>query len=106
MGENNTFNIKEGLQIDKNVQPNYNSCYEETVEKMRDNANIMQEISFSLVGKNHKTLTANLTRPQIKMSLLEDFKDLEITEIQIIEQFEKQCSYFTLTGKKNFSKVN
>ena len=73
---------------------------------MRDNANIMQEISFSLVGKNHKTLTANLTRPQIKMSLLEDFKDLEITEIQIIEQFEKQCSYFTLTGKKNFSKVN
>ena len=101
MGENNTFNIKEGLQIDKNVQPNYNSCYEETVEKMRDNANIMQEISFSVV-----TLTANLTRPQIKIPLLEDLKDLEITEIQIIEQFEKQCSYFTLTGKIFFSKVN
>ena len=69
MGENNTFNTKEGLQIDKKVQLDYNSCYGKTVEKMRDNENIMQEISFSSVGKNNKTLTANLTRPQIKIPL-------------------------------------
>ena len=77
MGQNNTFNTKEGLQIDKNVQLDYNSCYEKTVEKMRDNENIMQETSFSSVGKNHKILTANLTRPQIKIPLPEDLKDLE-----------------------------
>ena len=32
-GENNTFNTKESLQIDKKVQSNYNSCYEKTIEK-------------------------------------------------------------------------
>ena len=41
----------------------------------------MQEISFSSVGQNHKTLTANLTRPQIPLP--EDLKDLKIIEIQI-----------------------
>ena len=29
---------------------------------MRDNENRMQEISVSLVGQNHKTLTTSLTR--------------------------------------------
>ena len=54
---------------------------------MRDNENIMQETSFSSVGKNHKILTANLTRPQIKIPLPEDLKDLEITELQTKQGF-------------------
>ena len=32
-GENNTFNTKEALQIDKKVQFHYNSCYEKTILK-------------------------------------------------------------------------
>ena len=39
-GENNTFNIKEALQIDKKVQFDHNSCYEEIVEKMKGNKNV------------------------------------------------------------------
>ena len=84
---NNIFNTKEALQIDKKVQSDYNSCYERTVEKMRENENVMQEISFSSVGQNHKTLTANLTRPQTKISLPEDLKNLQITEIQTKQGF-------------------
>ena len=53
----------------------------------------MQEISFSSVGKNHKTLTANLTRPQIKIILPEDLKDLEITEIQTKQGFHLAFGY-------------
>ena len=55
--------------------------------------NIMQEISFSLVSKNHKTLTANLTRPQIRITLPEDLKDLEITEIQTKQGFHLAFGY-------------
>ena len=47
----------------------------------------MQEISFSSVGQNHKTLTARLTRPHIKILLPENLKDLEITEIQTKQGF-------------------
>ena len=54
---------------------------------MRGNENVMQEIIFSSVGQNHKTLTANLTRPQIKIPLPEDLKDLQITEIQTKQGF-------------------
>ena len=54
---------------------------------MRDNENVMQHISFSSVGQNHKTLTANLTRPQIKIPIPEDLKDLEVTEIQTKQGF-------------------
>ena len=69
MSENNAFNRREALQIYKTFQPDYNSCYEKTVEKMRDNENVMQKISFSSVGKNHETLTGNLAKPQIKIPL-------------------------------------
>ena len=80
-GENNTFNTKEALKIDKKVESDYNSCYEKTIEKMRDNENVMQGISFSSVGQNYKSLIAILTRPQIKIPVPEDSKDLEITKI-------------------------
>ena len=54
---------------------------------MRDNEIVMQGISFSLVGQNFKSLTASLTRPQIKIPIPEDLKDLEITEIQTKQGF-------------------
>ena len=53
----------------------------------------MQEISFSSVGQNPKTLTANLTRPQIKILLPENLKDLEITEIQTKQEFHLAFSH-------------
>ena len=54
---------------------------------MRGNENVMQEISFSSVGQNFKSLTGSLTRPQLKIPIPEDFKDLEITEIQTKQGF-------------------
>ena len=44
---------------------------------MRGNENVMQGISFLPVGQNFKSLTASLTRPQIKIPIPEDFIDLE-----------------------------
>ena len=61
---------------------------------MRDSENIMQETSFSSVGKYHKTLTANLTRPQIKIPLPENLKDLEITELQTKQEFHLAFGHY------------
>ena len=113
MGEDNTFNTKEGLQIDKKFQLDYNSCYGKTVEKMRDNENIMQEISFSSVGKNNKTLTANLTRPQIKIPLKSWFavaqkpqlnllSDWILTQGSKIQNFLYDCKIMLLGKSANF----
>ena len=71
-GENNTINTRKTLQVNKKIQSDYNSCYEKTVEKIRDNENVVLDISFSSVGQNHKTLTVNLIRPQIKIPLPEE----------------------------------
>ena len=49
---------------------------------MKANENVMQGINFSSDGQTFKPLTASLTRPQIKIPIPEDLKDLEITEIQ------------------------
>ena len=84
MDENNTFNTKEGLQIDKKIQLDYNSCYGKTVEKMRDNEKIMQEISFSSVGKSNETLTANLTIPQIKIPLKTWFSVAQKSQLNLL----------------------
>ena len=67
----------------------------------------MQEISFSSVSQNHKTLTVNLTRPQIKIPLPEYLKDLEITEIQTKEGFNSAFGHnFTNHFNSNFKKYN
>ena len=92
-GENNTFNTKEFLQIDKKVQCDYNSCYEKTIENMRNNEIVMQGINFPLVGQNYKSLTASLTRLQIKIPIPEDLKDLEITQIQTKQGFHLGFRY-------------
>ena len=42
------------------------------IEKIRDNENVMLDNSFSSVGPNHKTLTVNLIRLQIKIPLPEE----------------------------------
>ena len=81
------------LQIDKKVQSDYNSCYEKTIENMRDNENVMQRISFSSVGQNYKSLTASLTRPQMKIPIPEDLIDLEIAEIQAKQGFHLVFGY-------------
>ena len=104
-GENNNSITKEVFQVDKNVQSDYNFCYEEPVEGMRDRENVIQEISFSSVGQNRKTLTANLTRSEIKIPLIEDLKNLEIAKIQTKQRFHSASghnytNYFNSIFKK------
>ena len=51
---------------------------------MRDNEKIMQEISFSSVGKSNETLTANLTIPQIKIPLKTWFSVAQKSQLNLL----------------------